>query len=73
MTLKALRVAARISQEEAAKQLGVTRQSLSKWESGKFFPSGEYVVAMIDLYQCDPADMMDALRDINQIRQEERK
>ena len=73
MNLKALRVAARISQESAAKQLGVTRQSLYNWESGKAFPGIEYVLAMIDMYRCDPADMMDALRDINQIRQDVKK
>ena len=73
MNLKALRVAARISQEEAAKQLGVTRQSLYNWESGKAFPGVEYIIAMTDMYNCNPSDMMDALRDINQLRQEVKK
>ena len=38
MTLKALRVNSGLSQESAAKKLGVSPSTLSKWENAKSFP-----------------------------------
>ena len=39
ITLKSARVNANLTQLEAAKRLGVTRQTLSNWETGKSYPS----------------------------------
>ena len=38
MTLKMLRVRDNLTQEAAAKALGISPSTLSKWESGKSFP-----------------------------------
>ncbi|MCX7655892.1 MAG: DUF5680 domain-containing protein [Treponemataceae bacterium] len=41
-----LRAEKRLSQEEFAEILGVSRQAVAKWESGKSFPSLENLVAL---------------------------
>ena len=38
------------SQDELAEKLGVSRQSVSKWESGKALPDSEKVLAMAQLF-----------------------
>jgi transcriptional regulator with XRE-family HTH domain len=38
ITLKALRVNKGLSQKEAAELLGITPETLGKWENGKTFP-----------------------------------
>ena len=38
------------SQEELAERLGVTRQSVSKWESGQSVPDLNKIVFMSDLF-----------------------
>lgn len=38
------------SQEELAQKLHVSRQSISKWESGTNYPSLDILVAMSDLF-----------------------
>jgi transcriptional regulator with XRE-family HTH domain len=38
------------SQEELAEKLHVSRQSISKWESGTNYPSLDILVAMSDLF-----------------------
>jgi len=48
--IKAARAAANITQEQAAEQLGVTRQTVSNWENGKTYPDIISVIKMSDLY-----------------------
>lgn len=43
------------SQEELAQQLGVTRQSVSKWEGAQSVPDIEKIVQMSRLYSLDLA------------------
>ena len=38
------------SQDELAEKLGVSRQSVSKWESGKALPDSEKVLAIAQLF-----------------------
>lgn len=38
MTLKAARINVGLTQAEAAKSIGVSRETLLNWESGKSFP-----------------------------------
>lgn len=40
-----------LSQEELADQVGVSRQAVSKWESGQSTPDLDKVVIMSDLFQ----------------------
>lgn len=39
ITLKAARVNANLTQSQAAEMIGVTRDTLSNWETGKSYPS----------------------------------
>lgn len=39
ITLKAARVNANLTQTEAAKRIGVTRDTISNWETGKSSPN----------------------------------
>ena len=49
-TLRRLREQRGLTKEEAAAELGVSRQSVSQWESGKTFPSTKRLVALSRLY-----------------------
>lgn len=49
-TIKALRVRKQISQLDLANQLGVSRQTVSNWETGKTVPSLDYMTIMAEEY-----------------------
>ena len=51
--LQYIRTHANITQEQLAEQLGVSRQSVSKWESGISFPEMETILKICDLYDTD--------------------
>ena len=44
--LKLIRKSRKISQEELAEKLGVSRQSLSKWETGENYPSMQNIMCL---------------------------
>lgn len=46
-----------MTQEELAEQMVVSRQTVSKWESGQSFPETDKLIALCDLFGCS----MDAL------------
>jgi len=48
--IQQLRKARGISQEELAEQMGVSRQSVSKWESGQSVPDVDKVIALAALF-----------------------
>lgn len=48
--LKAARRNAGVTQTEAAQQLGVSRQAISRWENGRAYPELSYVIIMSRLY-----------------------
>lgn len=48
--LAAARKHSKLSQEEAATRLGVSRQTLSKWENGDGMPDSEKLILIADLY-----------------------
>lgn len=50
--IQKLRKAYGISQEQFASQLNVSRQAVSKWESGNGYPEMEKLLLICDLYQC---------------------
>lgn len=45
-----LRKARQWSQEELAEKIGVTRQAVSRWESGSAKPDAEKIIALCDLF-----------------------
>ena len=48
--LQFLRSEAGTTQEQLAEQLDVSRQSVSKWESGQSFPEMETLLRLCELY-----------------------
>ena len=48
--LKAARIAAGLTQEQAAELLSVSRQTMSNWENNKTYPDIVRVIKMSDLY-----------------------
>lgn len=50
ITLKAARVNAGLIQREAAKRIGVRRETLNRWENGKGFPSPKQIDSICEVY-----------------------
>lgn len=49
--LKNARVESGVSQKEAADKIGVSRQTLSSWETGKTYPDIASLISLSDLYR----------------------
>ena len=49
--LKELRTRTGFSQEHVAERVGVSRQAVTKWESGRTIPTAENLAALAQLYQ----------------------
>lgn len=56
--LQILRKRAKLTQEQAASQIGVSRQALSKWESGESQPDIENCMALAELYNVTLDDLV---------------
>lgn len=56
--LKQIRKHKKISQEELAEKLGVSRQSISKWETGENFPSMQNIMCLCDIFKCKINDLV---------------
>lgn len=50
--LQKLRKEKKYSQEELADMLDVTRQSVSKWESGQTYPEMDKLLAICKIFGC---------------------
>ncbi len=50
--LKLIRKSRKISQEELAEKLGVSRQSVSKWETGENYPSMQNIMSLCTIFKC---------------------
>lgn len=57
LTLRAARVNAGMTQEAAAKAMGVCRQTLIRWEAGKDAPRKENLEALCRLYGIKKEDI----------------
>lgn len=51
--LQYLRARDGLTQEQLAERLGVSRQSVSKWESGTSFPEMDKLLELCDLFSCN--------------------
>lgn len=58
MTLKMLRVRDNLTQEVAAKALGISPSTLSKWETGKSFPDVLDINKIENLYRINYNDII---------------
>lgn len=50
LTLKACRVNKNLTQVEASKLIGVTKETLSNWEQEKSYPSIKHIEKLLDVY-----------------------
>ena len=57
--LKALRNQIGFSQEMVAERVGVSRQAVTKWESGQTIPTGENLAALAELYAISLDELME--------------
>lgn len=64
ITLKALRINARLDQKTAAKRIGVTPETLSNWENARSFPNVKQINAIEKLYGVGYSDINFLLENI---------
>lgn len=60
--LKHYRIRSKMSQEELADQLFVTRQAVSKWERGESYPDIENIIRLSDLYDISIDELLRGAR-----------
>lgn len=69
--LEYLRKERKLSQEDLAYKLGVSRQAVSKWESGAAYPETEKIITVCKLFDCSLDELIK--EDIAELRKEEVK
>lgn len=66
--LKNLRKKKKISQESLAEKVGVSRQSVSKWECSESYPNMDNIFKLCDIFHCKINDLVhEELTDINSL------
>ena len=66
--LRNLRKAQKMSQEKLAEKVGVSRQSVSKWEIGDAYPEMNNILALCEIFHCNINDLVnDTLIDIDSL------
>ena len=69
--LKRVRKMRKISQEELADKLGVSRQSVSKWETGENYPSMTNIMCLCTIFKCNINELVhEDMSDINSLDEE---
>lgn len=64
--LQTLRKQKKLSQEQLADMLDVTRQSVSKWESGTTYPEMDKLIMLCKIFKCSLDDLTnDEITDLN--------
>ncbi len=61
--LKAQRIRHKMTQEFVAERLGVSRQAVSKWESGASDPSTSNLLALAKLYEVPAEELLSAAQE----------
>ncbi|MBR6073420.1 MAG: helix-turn-helix transcriptional regulator [Bacilli bacterium] len=56
--LKSIRKMKKVSQEDLADKLGVSRQSVSKWETGENYPTMQNIVCLCSIFKCKMNDLV---------------
>lgn len=68
--LKRIRKENNLSQEQLAEQLGVSRQSVSKWESGQSYPEMDKVLLICKFYNFNMDELMNEnVKEVNESKQ----
>lgn len=60
--LKKHRIECKMTQEFVAEALGVSRQAVSKWETGKADPSTTNLIELAKLYGTSPEELLKGVR-----------
>ena len=69
--LKHLRKSKKISQEALAEKVGVSRQSVSKWETGEAYPEMSNLLALCTIFHCNINNLVnDNIIDLNSLDDE---
>ena len=61
-TLREYRTSNKMTQEFVAESLGVSRQAVSKWESGKSEPSTSNLIALTKLYKVSAEEVLEKIK-----------
>ena len=68
--LKRIRKENNLSQEQLADKLGVSRQSVSKWESGQAYPEMDKVLQLCQLFNLNIDELLNPnIKDVNNKKQ----
>lgn len=66
--LRNLRKSKKMSQEKLAEKVGVSRQSVSKWETGEAYPEMNNILVLCEIFHCNINDLVnDTLVDIDSL------
>ncbi|MBQ8131329.1 MAG: helix-turn-helix transcriptional regulator [Bacilli bacterium] len=69
--LKTLRKRKSLSQEDLAERVGVSRQSVSKWETGEAYPEMNNILELCKIFHCQINDLVnDNMVDIDSLGEE---
>ena len=69
--LKKLRKSKKMSQEKLAEKIGVSRQSVSKWETGEAYPEMNNILILCKIFNCNINDLVNkSLNDIDSLDEE---
>lgn len=69
--LKKLRKSRKLSQEDLAEKVNVSRQSVSKWETGDAYPEMNNILELCKIFHCHINDLVnDSIIDINSLDEE---
>ncbi len=64
--LKKIRKENNLSQEQLAEKLGVSRQSVSKWESGQAYPEMDKMLQLCEMFNLNMDDLLNQdIKDVN--------
>ena len=58
ITIKAARVNKNLSQKEAAKLIGVSKDTVGSWDRGKSMPNSKYIHAIEKVYEVSYKDLI---------------
>lgn len=69
--LKRLRKSKKISQEQLAEKMNVSRQSVSKWETGEAYPEMNNILELCKIFHCRVNDLVnDSIIDMDSLDEE---
>ena len=69
--LKRLRKFKKISQEKLAEKVGVSRQAVSKWETGESYPEMNNILEICKIFHCNINELVnDNIVDVNSLDKE---